>query len=376
MDVLELTGYELADIVASPSATEELSAAAGVAMVMVDLSTAQADGRFSGVGAALDTVSLLPCVLVARLSPTSAPPWWELADRCDVLLSPDPDDDGESALFDRGMVTATESDVDDLRRNVLRAPLAAVALAMLLRHGSSRSITQGLESESTLYSLLQAGPEFASWRAARTSTPHFDQGTAVTVERSGPVLHITLARPQVHNALNRRMRDELAEALLVAALDDSVTSVVLDGAGPSFCSGGDLNEFGLFGDPMTSHVTRLSRSPARLLSRIANRTRVHLHGACMGAGIELPAFAARVTATEDAVMALPELGIGLIPGAGGTVSIPRRIGQHRAAYLALSGCRIDAVRALRWGLIDDITDADVTETDSTGTAVLEHFGGS
>ena len=96
----------------------------------------------------------------------------------------------------------------------------------------------------------------------------------------------------------------------------------------------------------------------------------------MGAGIELPAFAARVTATEDAVMALPELGIGLIPGAGGTVSIPRRIGQHRAAYLALSGCRIDAVRALRWGLIDDITDADVTETDSTGTAATEHFGGS
>ena len=371
MDVLELTGNELADIVASPSATEELSVAAGVAMVIVDLSTAQANGRFSGGGAVLDTVSLLPCVLAARVSPLAAPPWWELADRCDVLLSPDSADEAEAALFDRGMVAVTDNDIDDLRRNVLGAPLAAVALAMLLRHGSSRSIAEGLQAESTLYSLLQAGPEFARWRVARAKPPRFDEGAAVIVERIGPELQITLARPQVHNALNRRMRDELAEALLVAALDDSVRSVVVDGAGPSFCSGGDLNEFGLFGDPVTSHFTRLSRSPARLLSRVAQRTQVHLHGASMGAGIELPAFASRVTAAADTVMALPELGIGLIPGAGGTVSIPRRIGQHRAAYLALSGCRIDAARALRWGLIDDISETHITETAAT-----EHLGGS
>lgn len=370
MDVLKITGNDLAAMVASPSASEELSTAAGIAMVMIDLSTAQYGGRFSGSGAFLDTVSLLPCVLVARLSPSSSPPWWELADRCDVLLSPDPADDAESALFDRGIVTVTETDLDDLCRSVLRAPLAAVSLAMLLRQGSSRSIAQGLEAESTLYSLLQAGPEFGRWRAARTSPPQFDEDAAVSVRRIGSELHITLARPRVHNAVNRRMRDELVDALLVATMDESVSSVVLDGAGPSFCSGGDLNEFGLFDDPVTSHLTRLSRSPARLLSRVAGRTRVHLHGACMGAGIELPAFASRVTAAADTVMSLPELGIGLIPGAGGTVSIPRRIGQHRAAYMALSGCRIDVARALRWGLIDDITDADSTETAST-----EQLGG-
>ena len=72
----------------------------------------------------------------------------------------------------------------------------------------------------------------------------------------------------------------------------------------------------------------------------------------MGAGIELPAFARRVVAAEDAFFQLPELSLGLIPGAGGTVSIPRRIGRQRTARLALSGERLDAATALEWGLVD------------------------
>ena len=64
----------------------------------------------------------------------------------------------------------------------------------------------------------------------------------------------------------------------------------------------------------------------------------------------------RKIAVEEAFM-LPEVGMGLVPGAGGTVSIPRRIGPHRAAYLALSGARLDARTALRWGLVDEIVPA-------------------
>ena len=71
-----------------------------------------------------------------------------------------------------------------------------------------------------------------------------------------------------------------------------------------------------------------------------------LHGACIGAGIEMTAFAKRVVARDDAFFALPEVGFGLVPGAGGTVSIPRRIGTHRTALLGLSGQRIDAALAL------------------------------
>ena len=68
----------------------------------------------------------------------------------------------------------------------------------------------------------------------------------------------------------------------------------------------------------------------------------------------MPAFARQVVAAEDAFFQLPEVAMGLVPGAGGTVSIPRRIGRQRTAYLALSGLRVDAATAHRWGLIDEI----------------------
>ncbi|MFM7120598.1 MAG: enoyl-CoA hydratase/isomerase family protein, partial [Gammaproteobacteria bacterium] len=72
------------------------------------------------------------------------------------------------------------------------------------------------------------------------------------------------------------------------------------------------------------------------------------------AGIELPAFLDRIDARRDAFFALPEVGFGLVPGAGGTVSLPRRIGRRRTAWLGLSGARIDAETALGWGLVDRV----------------------
>jgi enoyl-CoA hydratase/carnithine racemase len=72
----------------------------------------------------------------------------------------------------------------------------------------------------------------------------------------------------------------------------------------------------------------------------------------MGAGIELPAFADTVIAAEDTVIALPEVELGLIPGAGGTVSVTRRIGRHRTALLALSGMHLDPATAHALGLVD------------------------
>jgi enoyl-CoA hydratase/carnithine racemase len=74
----------------------------------------------------------------------------------------------------------------------------------------------------------------------------------------------------------------------------------------------------------------------------------------MGAGIELSAFAAHVSAHPDAQIALPEISLGLIPGAGGTVSMTRRAGRRRCAQLALLGQSISAATALEWGLIDEI----------------------
>ena len=233
-------------------------------------------------------------------------------------------------------------------------PMAAVVLVQVLRAGRGVPVEAGLLIESLAYSTLQAGPEFARWRAGRPPPQaRSDTKTAVVARRHGPRLEVVLDRPEVHNAYNRRMRDELYEALAVAANDPDCT-VRLSGRGPSFCSGGDLAEFGTVPDPATGHLVRTARSPARLLHSLSGRTEARLHGSCAGSGIELPAFAGVVAARPDTRMWLPEMAMGLIPGAGGTVSLTRRMGAARTAWLALSGETIDAETARRWGLVDEV----------------------
>ena len=266
-----------------------------------------------------------------------------------VLAGPTP-----SPLVD---VVADGDGLDALASAVERRPLASIALVLLLRGHERRSIGEGLVAESAVYSMLQAGPEFAAWR--REHAPRERRAgddPAVLVRREGNELIVTLNRPGVHNAFSVAMRDQLIEALGVAEADPSLR-VVLEGAGPSFCSGGDLEEMGSRPDPATAHVVRLRRSVGRILASMAGRVEARLHGACMGAGIELPAFVDRVVARSDSKIGLPEIDLGLIPGAGGTVSITRRAGRHRAALLALSGQPIDAETARAWGLVDEVYEA-------------------
>jgi enoyl-CoA hydratase/carnithine racemase len=92
----------------------------------------------------------------------------------------------------------------------------------------------------------------------------------------------------------------------------------------------------------------------RAIDQVTDRVTVEVHGHCIGAGVELPSFASRVVARPDATFRLPEVSMGLVPGAGGTVSIPRRIGRQRAMHLALMGEPIGAEAALEWGLVDEI----------------------
>ncbi len=248
-------------------------------------------------------------------------------------------------------------DMTDLTRTVERCPLAANTLAVLLRSSADATVVSALAQESAAYSMLQAGPEFAAWRASATRSPAAaESGPAVAVERNDDTLTLTLDRPQRHNAISSRLRDELCEALAIAVTDDSIRNVLLRGNGPSFCSGGDLAEFGTGTDPATAHITRLAQSPARLLYLLRDRLTAEIHGATLGGGIEMAAFAHRVIARSGTTIGLPEVVLGLIPGAGGTVSVTRRIGRQRTAALALTDRRIDAATALQWGLVDAIID--------------------
>ncbi|WP_172831161.1 enoyl-CoA hydratase/isomerase family protein, partial [Mycobacterium asiaticum] len=182
----------------------------------------------------------------------------------------------------------------------------------------------------------------------------------VVAQRDGDLLRIQLNRPQRHNAFSTDMRAALLEMLSVAQLDPSVSGIVLSGNGPSFCSGGDLAEFGSFADPASAHLARTRHSPALVLdeltARFGRRCRARVHGQVLGSGLEMAAFCGWVEASRDAVFGLPELRLGLLPGAGGTVSVTRRIGRWRTAYLVLSGRTIAAETALQWGLVDVISD--------------------
>jgi enoyl-CoA hydratase/carnithine racemase len=250
-------------------------------------------------------------------------------------------------------VAAADSETAQaFRRGFESTPFAAVSAALLLR-SPARDTWAGLVAESTTYSLLQSGREFDRWLAGRCPSTADDADSGrVRVERRGPVHEVVLIRGARHNALDARMRDELHTALRDLAAGSG--PIVLRGEGPSFCSGGDLAEFGTAAGPVPAHVVRLTRSVAMLMSELAARLVVGVHGACIGAGIELPAFASHVVAADDARFSLPELSLGLVPGAGGTVSLRRRIGSARVLDLLLAGRTIGASTARDWGLVDDV----------------------
>jgi enoyl-CoA hydratase len=256
------------------------------------------------------------------------------------------------------VVVATAAEAAALRERIARAPLAAAVLVGLLRASEKLPVADALFAESLAYATLQSGPEYRRWLAAnRAAAPArpTDAGPAVVLTREGKALALELNRASNRNAMNVEMRDALVEAFELVLADRTLRTVRLTGRGACFSTGGDLTEFGSVPDPATGHAIRMQRLPARFLAQCASRVEARVHSACIGAGIELPAFARRLVGASDAFFQLPELKFGLIPGAGGTVSIPRRIGRQRAAWLMLSGRKINAKQALEWGLIDAIS---------------------
>ena len=249
-------------------------------------------------------------------------------------------------------------DPEDLAAAVAASPSAAVTAVQLLRTAEVAEVADAVVAESWVYSLLQSGTEHRAWLAARESLDRRARPDhAVLVEREGDRLRVVLDRPEVRNAYGTRMRDELCDALALVEADPSIVTVELTGNGPVFCSGGDLDEFGTAPAPVPAHLVRTARNAGVMLARVADRVTVHVHGRCVGAGVELPAFAGTVIAAPDTTFRLPEVAMGLVPGAGGTASIPRRIGRHRCAWMAITGTELEVETAREWGLVDRIEDA-------------------
>ena len=240
-------------------------------------------------------------------------------------------------------------------------PKACAILVQVTRITPELPANSALIVESLAYSTLQGGEEFQVWLTGYKQAIHRELpamvANPVMMDRKDSRLQIRLNSPDNRNALSVPMREGLTEAFKLVAMDSSIKEVDVSADGPCFSSGGDLSEFGETSDVAEAHRIRQARMPARYLVQAWHRYTFNLHGACIGAGIELPAFAKHITATTDTWFRLPEIKMGLIPGAGGCVSIPRRIGRQRTNWMAITGEALDAKTALEWGLVDRIVEA-------------------
>lgn len=265
------------------------------------------------------------------------------------------------ALAAVDVIASDPTEARTILRNCARNPQAAAVLVQLLRLIGNLPLSAALAAESMAYGLLQAGAEHRRWLAQRMDrreghpAPAAEAG-AVAVDRTGDVMTVLMDRPAALNAIDRAMRDALREAFDVGALDPEITRIVLAGRGRSFSVGAELAEFGTTTDPVAAHAVRLRTLPAHALAVCGDKLEVRVHGACVGSGLEMAAFARTLVATPDAWFQLPELSMGLIPGAGGCVSVTRRIGRQATARLVLGGRRIAARVALDWGLVDRIVE--------------------
>lgn len=176
--------------------------------------------------------------------------------------------------------------------------------------------------------------------------------SAVIYEKRGSVAWITLNRPEVLNAINLQMRDELWEVWQAARDDPDIRVLIMKGAGErAFSAGADITEFGTAPSYVAAREARHARDLWPLLLHLEKPTIAAIHGYALGGGLELSLYCDFRFAAEDARFGLPEVGLGYIPSAGGTQMLPRLISPGIALELVLSGDMIDAHEALRIGLV-------------------------
>ncbi len=190
-----------------------------------------------------------------------------------------------------------------------------------------------------------------------------DQTASLIVERDGPIVTLTMNRPDRGNSLSLDMVGRLAEAWEMADGDDSIRCVILTGAGARYyCTGGDLASGWMAGGyrPESEAERQVIEDPGRigkaLLLTYWLRTPLiaAVNGACLGGGCEMLQQTDIRVGEEHATFALPETGRGLIPAAGSTMRLKRQLPYAIAMEMLLTGRQLDAEEALRWGLVNHV----------------------
>jgi enoyl-CoA hydratase/carnithine racemase len=175
----------------------------------------------------------------------------------------------------------------------------------------------------------------------------------------GRVATIALNRPEKYNAIGSRMVDELGEILDEVEAGGEIRAVILTGAGErAFCSGVDLKErSAMTADEKWAHNRGLNAFVWRL-AKLQIPTIAAINGLALGGGFEMTLACDFRLAADNAEFALPEVGLGIIPGAGGTQRLPRLIGPSRAKELILTARRIKASEALAMGVVNKVVGGD------------------
>ena len=181
--------------------------------------------------------------------------------------------------------------------------------------------------------------------------------------------YITLNRPKVLNVYNIRMRDELYQALQSLRDDSEIRVGILKGAGDrAFCAGADLSEFLTAPSPVIAREVRFERDVWGLFLDIRKPLIAALHGYVLGSGIEMALCCDIRIASEDAQFGVPEMGLGIIPAAGGSQTLPRVVSRGQALEMLLSGRWVKAPEALRMKLVNRVVPRPSLLPDVEGLA--------
>jgi enoyl-CoA hydratase len=177
----------------------------------------------------------------------------------------------------------------------------------------------------------------------------------VLYEKKGPIAYVTLNRPKVLNALNRRTWEDLQTAFEDARGDSAIRGVILTGAGDkAFIAGADIGELSRVTAVEAQQSSTFGQGVLNLIENLGKPVVAAINGFALGGGCETAMACSIRVATENAKFGQPEVKLGVLPGGGGTQRLPRLIGKGRALQLILSGEMISAQEAYRIGLVNEV----------------------
>ena len=179
----------------------------------------------------------------------------------------------------------------------------------------------------------------------------------VLLTRGDGIAWITLNRPQAMNAISQAVREQLPRCVREADADADVRVIVVRGAGDrAFCAGADIKEFVEVAAPADYRQSRVHDSWIKPFDEARKPIVASIHGHCLGGGLEIALACDIRIAADDAVFAFPETGLGVIPGVGGSQRLLRVVGTGRAMDMLFTGDRLDAQRALAYGIVTRLVD--------------------